>query len=96
MTHADLIGWASSAVLIATLAHQVRKQWKAGKSDGVSVWLFVGQIAASTGFLVYSVLVHDWVFTITNAILVANALAGCAITVVHHTRGATKQAAPAR
>ena len=31
-------------------------------SAGVSVWLFVGQLAASVGFTIYSVLLRNWVF----------------------------------
>ena len=46
----ELIGWASSAILLATLVRQVRKQWREGTSEGVSRWLFVGQTAASAGF----------------------------------------------
>jgi MtN3 and saliva related transmembrane protein len=76
----EAIGWASSVILIVTIAKQVFKQWKAGTSEGVSKWLFVGQLAASAGFTIYSVLVRNWVFVVTNALMVANALAGYWIT----------------
>ena len=33
-----------------TIAKQVYKQWHEGTSEGVSKWLFLGQIAASVGF----------------------------------------------
>ena len=82
---ADAIGWASSGLLVVTLAHQVWKQWRSGESRGVSKWLFLGQLAASIGFLVYSILVANWVFVATNAFLVLNALLGEAI-VLHHRR----------
>jgi MtN3 and saliva related transmembrane protein len=75
----ELIGWASSAVLLATLARQVRKQWRDRTSAGVSRWLFVGQTTASLGFTVYSILVENWVFVVTNALLLVNAIAGLAI-----------------
>jgi len=52
--HADAIGWASSVVLVLTIGKQVWKQWQAGSSEGVSRWLFLGQIAASVGFTAYS------------------------------------------
>jgi sulfite exporter TauE/SafE len=51
----------------------------------VSSWLFVGQLSASTGFTVYSVLVRNWVFVVTNALMMVNALIGYAI-VMHHRR----------
>lgn len=76
----EWLGWLSSAILVTTLAQQVRKQWKEGRSEGVSIWLFVGQMAASAGFLLYSVLVKNWVFTVTNAILVGNGLVGFLVT----------------
>ena len=82
----EAIGWVSSVVLVLTIAKQVWKQWKAGTSEGVSRWLFVGQIAASTGFTVYSWLVHNWVFVVTNASLLVLALAGLGIVFVHRRR----------
>ncbi len=76
----ELLGWASSAVLLATLARQVRKQWREGTAEGVSRWLFVGQTTASIGFTAYSLLLRNWVFTVTNALILASALAGLVIS----------------
>jgi len=70
----------SSLILLLTITNQVYRQWRRGSSDGVSPWLFVGQITASLGFLVYSVSVENWVFTVTNALLTISAAVGCAIT----------------
>lgn len=82
----EAIGWASSVILLVTLFHQVRKQWREGSSEGVSVWLFAGQMAASTGFTIYSVMVDNWVFVITNALLLVNALVGWMIVMKHRRR----------
>jgi MtN3 and saliva related transmembrane protein len=82
----ELIGWASSVVLVLTIAQQVKKQWAEGRSEGVSRWLFAGQILASTGFTIYSVLVDNWVFVVTNALMLLNALAGLAIVLRHRRR----------
>jgi uncharacterized protein with PQ loop repeat len=76
----ELLGWASSAVLLATLARQVRKQWREGRAEGVSRWLFVGQTTASVGFTAYSVLLQNWVFAVTNALILLNAIAGLVIS----------------
>lgn len=76
---ADAVGWASSAILVLTLGRQVLKQWREGTSEGVSIWLFAGQIGASAGFTVYSVLVRNWVFVVTNGLMLANGLAGYAL-----------------
>lgn len=76
----EAIGWASSGILVLTIAKQIYKQWQAGTSEGVSKWLFVGQLAASLGFTIYSILVRNWVFVVTNALMMMNALVGYAIT----------------
>ena len=79
MSVADVVGWASSLVLVCTIGSQVAKQWRDGKSEGVSKWLFIGQVAASAGFVVYSVALHSWVFVVTNSLMLASALVGGAI-----------------
>lgn len=75
----EVIGWASAAILMLTLGRQAWEQWRERRTRGVSRWLFAGQIAASTGFVVYSWLVSNWVFVVTNALILATALAGEAI-----------------
>jgi uncharacterized protein with PQ loop repeat len=85
----DAIGWASSAILLVTLLKQVHKQWREGASEGVSRWLFVGQLAASAGSTAYSALVANWVFVVTNGLLVVNALAGQVIVLRNRRRSAT-------
>ena len=72
----EVIGWASSIILLLTLIKQVYKQWKDGETKGVSSLLFIGQLFASIGFTVYSYLVSNWVFTITNALLTVNNIIG--------------------
>jgi MtN3 and saliva related transmembrane protein len=86
----DVIGWASSVVLLATIAKQIHKQWKARSSEGVSNWLFVGQSAASLGFTVYSWLVHNWVFVVTNGLLLCAGITGFLIT-LHFRRAASSR-----
>ena len=79
----EILGWASSLILVATIAKQVYKQWHDHTSAGVSTWLFVGQLAASVGFTIYSVLLRNWVFAVTNGTMILNGLLGYAITVRH-------------
>jgi uncharacterized protein with PQ loop repeat len=76
---ASLIGWTASAVLLATLAKQVYKLWVEGTSEGVSRWLFIGQVAASTGFVIYSALVRSPVFVVTNSLILLNAVVGALV-----------------
>ena len=82
----DVIGWLSSGLLVLTVGHQVLKQWRAGSSEGVSRWLFIGQLAASTGFIVYSLLVHSIVFVATNGLMLLNGLAGYGVVLYHRRR----------
>lgn len=79
----DIIGYASSLILLTTIGTQINKQWQSGTSKGVSVWLFVGQFVASAGFTIYSILSKSVVFTITNACLTVAALIGLSIVFYH-------------
>jgi hypothetical protein len=73
-------------VLLVTLGQQVRKQWLSGDSEGVSKWLFAGQLLASLGFSIYSYLLENWVFLVTNLLLVLNALLGQWVTLRNRRR----------
>lgn len=95
MTGVDLVGWVSSLVLLLTLGQQVRKQWRSKDSRGVSTWLFVGQMAASVGFSIYSYLLDNWVFLFTNLLLVVNALLGEWVTLRNRRQGRESSAAGA-
>ena len=75
-TATEIIGWVSSLILLATIGKQVHKQWASGETEGVSRFLFIGQMAASVGFAVYSWLVDNRVFVFTNSLMVVNGLLG--------------------
>jgi len=88
----DFIGWSASIILLATIVSQIIRQWKEGTSKGVSRWLFIGQMTASAAFTVYSVMVHNVVFVVTNALMLLSAVIGLAIVTYHRRRGpATRQ-----
>jgi MtN3 and saliva related transmembrane protein len=72
----ELIGWTAAAILLLTLGRQVYTQWRDRSSKGVSRWLFVGQCAASIAFVIYSWLLHNWVFVVTNALILLTAIIG--------------------
>ena len=92
----DVLGWLSSFILVLTIGKQVFKQWRSGSSEGVSSWLFVGQMAASTGFTLYSWLIQSWVFVVTNFLMLCSAVVGFAIVRVHRRRGMSRSPARAR
>lgn len=72
----DAIGWIASAILLATLIRQIVKQARHRETEAVSTWLFLGQATASALFVVYSVLLENWVFTVTNSCLLVTAVIG--------------------
>lgn len=72
----EFVGWISTFILAATISRQVYTQWKTQSVQGVSHWLFIGQLAASIGFVVYSALVKNWVFVCSNVYILLTAVAG--------------------
>lgn len=82
----EFVGWGSSAILAATIIHQVWQQWKDKSAAGVSIWLFIGQCLANAGFIAYSLSQRDWVFTFTNGLLLLTNLVGFALTRHQHRK----------
>ncbi|HEX8524861.1 MAG TPA: SemiSWEET family transporter [Tepidisphaeraceae bacterium] len=81
----ELLGWFSSFVLLATISTQIYRQWKERTSKGVSRWLFIGQLTASAGFTLYSILVGNIVFIVTNGLMLLSAIVGL-LLLLHHRR----------
>jgi MtN3 and saliva related transmembrane protein len=81
-----MIGWVSSMLLVLTIGKQIYKQWQEESSEGVSKWLFIGQVAASVGFTVYSWMVKNWVFVVANLLMLFNAFIGLVIVFYHRRR----------
>jgi MtN3 and saliva related transmembrane protein len=75
----DAIGWGSAFILVLTISKQVYDQWKEGKSEGVSHWLFIGQLAAATGFGAYSWLVGNIVYIVANCLTFIASIIGLII-----------------
>jgi hypothetical protein len=72
----DIVGWTALAILLATLVRQIAAQMRDPDARGVSRWLFIGQSAASIGFIVYSVMVDNLVFIVTNSCILLTAVVG--------------------
>ncbi len=53
-------------ILVWMITVRLHRQWSAGTSEGVSIWLFFGQGGASVGFLTYSLMLANWVFAVAN------------------------------
>mgnify|MGYP007088040095 CR=1 FL=1 len=84
----NVVGWPASALLIATLARQVHAQSRNPDASGVSRWIFIGQSAASIGFIVYAWLLDNLVFIVTNSLILLNALVGqCTVAMRKRKQG---------
>lgn len=70
------LGWLASLILLSTICRQIWRQAHSPTLEGVSKWLFIGQMAASALYLTYSLLVHNWVFIASNAALLAAGITG--------------------
>jgi MtN3 and saliva related transmembrane protein len=95
MKSVDIIGWTSSVILLTTIGRQVYTQWKTEATAGLSKWLFIGQLAASSGFTLYSYLLHNWVFLCSNLALLATAVVGQALY-VHNKNHCARSMEPVR
>ncbi|AOH36355.1 hypothetical protein BGP89_08300 [Luteimonas sp. JM171] len=84
----DIVGWTASAILLATLTRQIITQWRDKDAKGVSRWLFAGQMAASVGFIVYSWMLDNWVFIVTNSLILLTAVIGQVMLVLRRRQAA--------
>jgi uncharacterized protein with PQ loop repeat len=75
----EAIGWVSSLILLLTIGKQIYKQWQEGSSEGVSL-----------GFTIYSWLVGNWIFVVTNLLMLLNGLIGFGIVLRHRRHGKPK------
>nr|WP_201257661.1 hypothetical protein [Luteimonas sp. JM171] len=88
MMNPDIVGWTASAILLATLTRQIITQWRDKDAKGVSRWLFAGQMAASVGFIVYSWMLDNWVFIVTNSLILLTAVIGQVMLVLRRRQAA--------
>ena len=70
------LGWLASLILLSTIGRQIWRQAHAPTVEAVSKWLFIGQMAASLLYLIYSVLVKNPVFIASNAALLIAGITG--------------------
>lgn len=82
----QIIGWAAVSALFLTMSGQAWKQWRDRVKTGIGKFFFVGQIASSVLFLVYSAMVGDRVFVVGNALVLAAAITGGTILWWNRTR----------
>ncbi|RYZ96694.1 MAG: hypothetical protein EOP11_23090 [Proteobacteria bacterium] len=91
MNGIEWIGWLSSFTLLLTVGVQLRKQWREQTAEGVSKWLFIGQVLAEVGFVVYSVLLENWVFAVTNFVLLVENIIGVFMVLRYRRKNKAKE-----
>jgi len=69
MTPADMLGYAAGAVTAFTFLPQVVKTWKEKSAKDVSLWMFVIAFINEIMWLVYGIMIHNWVIILTNAVM---------------------------
>lgn len=68
------------------MAGQAWKQWKDVVKRGIGKFFFVGQVAASSLFLAYSVMLGETIFVVGNALVLTASIAGGVILWYNRTR----------
>ena len=82
----DIVGWVAVSILFATLSAQAWKEWRDRVKTGITPLFFVGQVAASIAFIIYSAMLGNVVFIVGNSLVLAVAVAGGAILLWNRRR----------
>jgi uncharacterized protein with PQ loop repeat len=80
------VGWSAVTVLFLTMTGQAWREWRDRVKHGAGKVFFMGQITASTLFLVYSALIGDRIFVVGNALVLAASICGGGILLYNRAR----------
>lgn len=69
MNAADILGYAAGALTAFTFLPQVIKTWKEKSAKDVSLYMFIIAFLNEIMWLVYGVMIHNWVIIATNAVM---------------------------
>ena len=69
MTAADMLGYAAGALTAFTFLPQVLKTWKEKSAKDVSLYMFIIAFVNEIRWLVYGVMINNWVIILTNAVM---------------------------
>lgn len=79
----EIIGWGSALILLPAFGLQTYRQWK-NRHEPVNLsalWFFVLVLIGTGGQVVYSWMVHNWVYLALNSALVINNGIGLGIAI---------------
>ena len=74
MPFVDILGYTAGAVTSLTFLPQVIKTWKEKTARDISLMMFVIAAVNETMWIVYGVLLDNWVIILTNAAVLAMSL----------------------
>lgn len=74
MNFTDILGYAAGAVTTVTFLPQVIKTWKEKSAKNISLLMFVIAVTNEIMWIVYGILLNNWVIILTNSVLMVMAL----------------------
>lgn len=92
----DIIGYASGALLVLTLAFEVLRRLRRNAPRDVSPTAFLGLTLAAAGFAVYCSLRQDVLFTVTSAATATIGFGGFILAVAERKIWGTNAYRPSR
>lgn len=69
MSAADILGYAAGALTAFTFLPQVLKTWKEKSAKDVALNMFIIAFVNEIMWLVYGVMLDNWVIILTNAVM---------------------------
>ena len=74
MSGVDILGYSAGFITSLTFLPQVIKTWKEKSAKDISLMMFVIAAVNEVMWIVYGVLLNNWVIILTNAIVLAMSL----------------------
>jgi MtN3 and saliva related transmembrane protein len=74
MNFTDILGYAAGAVTTFTFLPQVIKTWKEKSAKNISLLMFVIAVTNEIMWIVYGIMLNNWVIILTNSVLMVMAL----------------------
>ena len=74
MPFVDILGYSAGAITSLTFLPQVIKTWKEKSAKDISLLMFVIAAVNETMWIVYGILLDNWVIILTNATVLVMSL----------------------
>ena len=74
MSGVDILGYSAGAITSLTFLPQVIKTWRSRSAADISMMMFVIAAINEVMWIMYGVLLNNWVIILTNAIVLSMSL----------------------